>query len=60
MQVTAKVTHIQPGSLVYRTEGEQFEHDGPYEYVEEVKAEPSEEDAASTRRRKGKAKTEDE
>lgn len=38
-QVKAKVTHIQPGTLFYREEGEEFEHDGkPYKHVEVVKA----------------------
>lgn len=38
MNVRAKVTHIQPGTQRYRTEGEQFEHTGTlYKHVEPVK-----------------------
>lgn len=38
MFVKSKVTHIQPGTLVFRAEGEQFDHDGKlYEHVEAVK-----------------------
>lgn len=38
MFVKSKVAHIQPGTLAYREEGEQFEHDGkPYKHVEVVK-----------------------
>ena len=41
MNVRAKVTHIQPGTQRYRTEGEQFEHAGKlYKHVEPVKGEP--------------------
>lgn len=36
--VKAKVAHTQPGTLAYREEGEQFEHDGKmYKHVEVVK-----------------------
>lgn len=36
--VRAKVAHTQPVSLTYRSEGEEFEHNGKlYEHVEAVK-----------------------
>lgn len=37
MRVIAKVAHIQPGTLVYRAEGDVFDHDGKiYKHVEKV------------------------
>jgi hypothetical protein len=40
MQVRAKVTHIQPVTQTYRTEGEVFSHPGKlYKHVEPVEGE---------------------
>jgi hypothetical protein len=41
-QVRAVVAHIQPGTLEYRDEGEEFVYDGkPYKHVEVVKQKPT-------------------
>lgn len=43
--VRAKVTHIQPGTYAYRTQGEQFEYEGkPYKHVEVLKSKPKQEE----------------
>lgn len=48
MFVKAIVTHIQPGTLVYREEGAEFDHQGkPYEHVEVVKRAKPEPEAKS-------------
>ena len=45
MKVRAKVTHTEPGTQIYRTEGEVFEHQGDlYKHVEAVKGKPDDDE----------------